>query len=158
MGVIVSVKEKRMEEAPDVKIEFETMIRDGERYEVARVMERFSPSHYADVIKGRCDRMIVINLLEQLNRLSFRAIKTDNAIYISGTDARTVMRYVTILVGCVHCTKDPYKYVDLMYEVAGLGECEALFWFSRMVEAYESERRQNMCRMAKAFKILHKID
>jgi hypothetical protein len=158
MGVNVNVKGKEVKETPYVKVEFRTKVRDGKQYEIARVMERFGGSPYSDVIRGRCYKGLVIDLLDQLNWLSFRATKTDNVIYISGSDAKVVMRYVAILVGFMHCTKDPYKYVDLMYEVAGLSECESIFWFSRLVEAYESKRRQSMCRVVKAFRILYRID
>jgi hypothetical protein len=160
MGVNMNVKGKEVKEPPYVKIEFRTKVRDGEKYEIACVMERFGGSPYTDVIKGRCDKWMVINLLDQLNWLSFsfRATKTDNAIYISGSDAKVVMRYVAILVGFMHCTKDPYKYVDLMYEVAGLSEYESIFWFSRLVDLYERKGRQSICRAAKAFRILYKVD
>jgi hypothetical protein len=39
-----------------------------------------------------------------------------------------------------------------------IGEYELLFWSSKMLEAYESRGLWDVCRTARAFRILHKID
>jgi hypothetical protein len=158
MGVNVNVKGKEVKEKPDVKVEFRTKVRDGEKYEIARVMERFGGSPYTEMIKGRCHRGAVKDLLKRLDEFSFRVTESTNTIYISGSDSKVVMRYVAILVGCMHCTKNPYKYEDLIYAVENLGSCEVLLWFTRMAEMYELKGYQGICRVAKAFKILYRVD
>jgi len=140
--------------APPIAVRFSVRRRGEEVYDVIHI---FNGSR-GKVFSARCERGLVSSFLERLSGLSVRRSSSGKTIYLDGEEALEAMRRLVILAGCRQCTRSTRKVVDLVEAVSSIGEYELLFWSSKMLEAYESRGFWGVCRAARAFRILHRID
>lgn len=109
------------------------------------------------VFHARCERGVILSFLERVNE-SVRKSKTGKTIYLEGSGAEGLFRKLIILAGCKQCTRATSKILEVMEAVAGLGEFETIFWYSNMIKEYERSGYWGVCRVARAFRILYRID
>jgi len=141
-----------------VAIRFSKKKRGGRTYEVARIYELYGTRRYVTLIAAKCERELIETLL---NRLAWLVLvvehsEDEDTIYVDGIGIEDAMRRLAIFVGFRACTRSMHVITDLIGNISALGEHEAIFWFNRMLDAYELEGFSGVCRVAKAFKILHK--
>ncbi|MBE9390829.1 hypothetical protein IOK49_01850 [Fervidicoccus fontis] len=137
-----------------VAIRFSVRRRDGEAYDVIHI---FNGSR-DKVFSARCERGLVSSFLERLEGLSIRRSSSGKTLYLDGEGALGAMRRLVILAGCRQCTKSARKAIDLAEAVLSIGEYELIFWSSKMLEAYEFRGFWDVCRTARAFRVLYRID
>lgn len=109
------------------------------------------------VFQARCERGVISSFLERINE-NVRQSKTGKTIYLEGAQAESLFRKLIILAGCRQCSKVSSKILEIAGVIVGLGEFETIFWYSKMIEEYEKRGFWGVCRVAKAFKVLHRID
>jgi len=104
-----------------------------------------------------CERGVITGFLERVGVDVMRS-KTGKTIYLEGDRSEELFRKLIILAGCRQCVKAPSKVLDIAGVVAGLGEFETLFWYTKVIEGYERRGFWGVCRVAKAFRVLYGID
>ena len=109
------------------------------------------------VFHARCKKRVINSFINRLNG-HVRRSKSGKTIYIEGNGAEDLFRRSMILAGCSQYTRSETKVAEIVGVVAGLGEFETLFWYSKMVEAYEKEGYWGVCRVARAFRTLYEVD
>ena len=109
------------------------------------------------VFHARCKKGVIINFINRVNG-HIRRSKSGKTIYIEGNGAEDLFRRLAIIAGCSQCTRSEIKVAEIIGVVAGLGELETLFWYSKMVETYEKNSYWGVCRVARAFKTLYEVD
>lgn len=109
------------------------------------------------VFESRCEPGVIFSFLERIG-FEARRSKKGKTIYLEGSRGEEVFRKLVILAGCRQSLKKQLKILDVAEEVAGLGEFEAIFWYSKMIEEHERKGFWGVCRVARAFRILHRID
>ncbi len=109
------------------------------------------------VFHARCERGVISSFLERMNGAVSRS-RTGKTIYLEGTKAEELLRKLIILAGCRQCLRASSKISEVAEVIAGLGEFEAIFWYSKILEEYEKRGFWGVCRVAKAFRVLYRID
>ena len=117
----------------------------------------FYSSTSGKVFHARCEQGVISSFLERING-AVRRSKTGKTIYLEGARAEELFRKLIILAGCRQCVRATSKILEIAEVVAGLGEFETIFWYSKMIEGYEKKGYWGVCRVAKAFRVLHRID
>ncbi len=117
----------------------------------------FHSSTSGKVFHARCERGVISSFLERVNGAA-RWSKTRKTVYLEGARAEELLRKLVILVGCRQCTRDQSKIPEIAEVVASLGEFETIFWYSKILEEYEKRGFWGVCRVAKAFRVLYRID
>jgi hypothetical protein len=130
--------------------------RVGERRKLVEVVHFYSLTG-GKVFYARCERGVISSFLERINGVARRS-RTGKTIYLEGARAEELFRKLIILTGCRQCTRSPSKIPEIAEVVAGLGEFETIFWYSKMLVEYEKKGFWGVCRVAKAFRVLHRID
>ncbi len=118
-------------------------------------------THFYHSISGRifhakCERGVIISFLERIGN-EVRKSKSGKTIYIEGDKAEDILKRLIILSGNRQCLKTLTKIPDIAEVVIGLGEFEAMFWYSKIIEEYEKRGYWGVCRVARAFRILYEI-
>ncbi len=127
--------------------------RPGGPYEVVHIYLR----GIGKIFHARCEKSLVANMLEVLNGGVERS-STGKTFYLTGARAESVLRRLVVMMGCRQCVRDGSKILHIMEAVWEMDEYEALFWYSRMLDAYMERGLPGVCRVAKAFRLLHGID
>ena len=117
----------------------------------------FYSSRSGRVFHARCERGVVSSFLQRINGAA-RQSRTGKTIYLEGARAEELFRKLVILTGCRQCTRSRSKIPEIAEVVAGLGEFETIFWYSKILEEYEKRGFWGVCRVAKAFRVLYRID
>ncbi len=117
----------------------------------------FYSSAIGKVFHARCEHGVISSFLERMNGVVGRS-RTGKTLYLEGARAEEFLRKLIILAGCRQCLRVTSKVPEVVEAVAALGEFETIFWYSKMIEEYEKKKFIGVCRVAKAFRILHKID
>lgn len=120
------------------------------------VVHFYSPPG-SKVFHACCERGVISSFLERLNGV-VKQSRTGKTIYLRGARAEELFRKLIILAGCGQCVRTTSKILEVAEVVAGLGEFETIFWYSKMIEEYENKGFWGVCRVAKAFLVLHRID
>lgn len=123
---------------------------------------RIETTHFYDslgrrLFHARCERGVILSFLERVNAVTSTS-RSGKTIYIEGSGVEDLLRKLIILAGVRQCTKSPLKVRDLVEVVGSLGEFETIFWYSKILEEHERRRYWGVCRVAKAFRILNRID
>ena len=147
--IIVEESEKR------IILRFSTR-RIGKHGKSVEVVHFYSPPG-GKVFHARCERGVISSFLERINGAARRS-RTGKTIYLEGARAEELFRKLIILAGCRQCVRATSKILEVAEVVAGLGEFETIFWYSKMIEEYEKKGFWGVCRVAKAFRVLHRID
>jgi len=116
----------------------------------------FYSSSGGKVFHARCERGVVLSFLERLGK-SVKQSRTGKTIYLEGVETEELLRKLIILASCRQCMKSPTKMPEVAEVIAGLGEFETIFWYTKAVEEHEKKSFRGVCRVAKAFRILHRI-
>jgi len=130
--------------------------RIGKHAKPIEVVHFYSPTG-GKVFQARCERGVISSFLERING-AVRRSKTGKTIYLEGPRAEEFFRKLIILAGCRQCVRATSKILEVAEVVAGLGEFETIFWYSKMIEEYEKKGYWGVCRVAKAFRVIHRID
>ncbi|ADM27559.1 hypothetical protein Igag_0729 [Ignisphaera aggregans DSM 17230] len=109
------------------------------------------------VFSAYCEYDVVSSFLERFDA-SVKRSRSGKTIYLEGPQAEDIFRRLVIFTGFRQCVKSSSKALQLGDAIVGIGEFEAIFWYSKIVNAYENEGFWGVCRIAKAFRILHRID
>lgn len=117
----------------------------------------FHSSTSGKVFHARCERGVVSSFLERLDSTTRRG-RTGKTIYLEGARAEELFRRLIILAGCRECTQSQSKIPEIVEVVAGLGEFETIFWYSKILEEYERRGFWGVCRVAKSFRVLYRVD
>ena len=133
-----------------------TTRRIGEQKKPAEMVHFYNSSGNR-AFHARCGRAVVLSFIERVNG-EVRRSKTGKTIYLDGNRAEDILRRLIILTGCRQCIRSESKIAEIADVVAGLGEFGAIFWYSRMLEEYENRGYWGVCRVAKAFRVLYRID
>lgn len=120
-------------------------------------MAHFYGLSSSKVFHARCERAVILSFIERVNG-DFRRSRTGKTIYLEGNRAEDILRRLIVLAGCRQCIKNESKIADVADAVTGLSEFETIFWYSRMIEEYENRGYWGVCRVAKAFRVLYRID
>lgn len=116
------------------------------------------------IFHARCEHGVISSFLERINcglditDCEIGRSRSGRTIYIAGRRAKDLMMRVAIVAGVRQCTRSPSKVHDALDIVAGLGEFETIFWYSRVLEEYERRGFWGVCRAARAFRVLYRID
>lgn len=127
------------------------------RYGKSVDVVHFYSSTSGRVFHARCERGVVLSFLQRVNGDARRS-RTSKTIYLEGARAEELFRKLVILAGCRQCTRSSFKIPEISEVVAGLGEFETIFWYSKILEEYEKKGFQGVCRVARAFRVLYRID
>jgi len=130
--------------------------RVGKRAKPVEVVHFYSPRG-GRVFHAICERGVVTGFLERVGAGAARS-RTGKALYLEGDGSERLFRKLVILAGCRQCVRASSKVLDIARVVAGLGEFETLFWYTRMIEGYEKRGFWGVCRVARAFRALYGID
>ena len=106
---------------------------------------------------ARCEHGVISSFLERMNGAVGRS-RTGKTMYLDGARAEELSRKLIILAGCRQCLRTSSKISEVAEVVAGLGEFESIFWYSKILEEYERRRFWGVCRVAKAFRVLYGVD
>lgn len=117
----------------------------------------FYSSTSGKIFHAHCERGVISSFLERMNG-AVRRSRTGKTIYLEGARAEEILRKLVILAGCRQCTRYQSKILEIAEAVAGLGEFETIFWYSKILEEYEKKGFWWVCRVAKAFRVLYRID
>lgn len=117
----------------------------------------FYSSTSGKVFHARCERGVVLSFLERVNGVA-KWSRTGKTMYLDATGAEELLRKLIILAGCRQCTRSHSKIPEIAEAVASLGEFETIFWYSKILEEYEKGGFWGVCRVAKAFRVLHRVD
>lgn len=117
----------------------------------------FYSSTSGRIFHARCERGAVSSFLQRINSDARRS-RTGKTIYLEGARAEELFRKLVILTGCRQCTRSQAKIPEIAEVVAGLGEFETIFWYSKILEEYEKKGFWGVCRVAKSFRVLYRID
>lgn len=109
------------------------------------------------LFSARCEHGIVTSFLERSN-ITIRRSRTGKTIYFENAESEEIFRKLVIFSGIRQCTRSPSKIVDIIEATSSLGEFETVFWYSKMIEEYEKRGFWGVCRVAKAFRTLYRID
>ncbi|QGR19701.1 hypothetical protein [Stygiolobus azoricus] len=104
-----------------------------------------------------CERGVISSFLERVNA-DVRRGRKGGTIYLEGDRADDLFRRLIILAACRQCTRSQAKIPEIAEKVASLGEVATLFWYSRVLEEYEKRGFWGVCRVARAFRVLYRID
>ena len=138
-----------------VVIRFSTRRITGSRRHV-EVAHFYGPSG-ARVFHARCERGVIVGFLERVGGAVSRS-RTGKTIYVDGARAEDLLRRLVILAGSRQCVRKPSKVRDVAEVVAGLGEFEAIFWYSKILDEYEKRGYWGVCRVAKSLRVLYRVD
>jgi len=130
--------------------------RIGEHRKPVEVIHFYS-STGGKVFLAHCERGVISGFLERTNGSVGRS-RTGKTIYLEGARAEELLRKLIILAGCRQCLRASSKISEVVEVIAGLGEFEAIFWYSKILEEYEKRGFWGVCGVAKAFRVLHRID
>jgi len=130
--------------------------RSGRNGKPMDIVHFYSPAG-GKVFHARCERGIITGFLRRVNG-SVRLSKTGKTLYLEGDRAEDILRRLAILAGSRQCVRSNVKIAGIAETVASLGEFETIFWYSKIIEEYERRGFWGVCRVAKAFRILHGID
>ena len=111
----------------------------------------------SSVFRARCEKGVITSFISRVNG-HVRRSRSGKTIYIDGNGAEDLYRRLMILAGCRQCVRSETRVAEIAGVVARLGEFETLFWYSRMVEAYEKEGYRGVCRVVRAFRTLYEVD
>ena len=136
-----------------LKFTFKKLRKRGNRVEVAH----FYSSSGSKVFHARCERGVISSFIERVNG-KVKQSKTGKTIYLGGSRAEDIFRRLIILAGCRQCVRNEAKITELAEAIAGLGEFETIFWYNKMLEEYENRGYWGVCRVAKAFRVLYRVD
>lgn len=145
----VEVGEKR------VVLRFSTR-RIGRQKKPVEVVHFYSSAN-SKVFHARCERGVISSFLERMGGVVSRS-RTGKTMYLAGARAEGLFRKLIILAACRQCTRSQLKIPEIAEAVASLGEFETIFWYSRILEEYDERGFWGVCRAAKAFRILYRID
>lgn len=109
------------------------------------------------IFHARCERGVISSFLERMNG-AVRRSRTGKTIYLEGAKAEGLLRKLIILASCRQCLRASLKIPEVMEVIAGLGEFETIFWYSKILEEYEKRGFWGVCRVAKAFRVLYRVD
>ncbi len=112
---------------------------------------------YGKVFHARCEHSVIFSFIERLNG-KIRRSKTGKTIHLEGNRAEDIFRRLIIFAGSRQCIRKETKIIELAETIASLGEFETIFWYNKILEGYESRGYWGVCRVAKAFRILYRID
>jgi len=126
----------------------------GERGRLAEVAHFYSPGG-GKVFHAYCERGVIYSFLE---RVGCKAKGRGRVLYLEGDGAADVFRRLAVLAGARQSVRVPAKVQDIAEAVAGLGELELIFWYSRMVEEHERNGYWGVCRVARAFRTVYRVD
>ena len=117
----------------------------------------FYSSTSGKVFHARCEQGVISSFLERINGVARRS-RTGKTIYLEGAKAEELFRKLIILAGCRQCTRSQSKIPEIAEVVASLGEFETIFWYSKILEEHEKRGFWGVCRVAKAFRVLYRVD
>lgn len=149
----VEVGEKR------VVLRFSTR-RIGRQKKPVEVVHFYSSAN-SKVFHARCERGVISSFLERMGGVYGFAVersRTGKTMYLAGARAEELFRKLIILAACRQCMRSRSEIPEIAEAVAGLGEFETIFWYSRILEEYDERGFWGVCRAAKAFRILYRID
>jgi len=109
------------------------------------------------IFRARCKKGVINSFINRVNG-HVRRSRSGKTIYIEGRRADDLFRRSMILAGCSQCTRSETKLAEIVGVIARLGEFETLFWYSKMIKAYEEKGHRGVCRVVRAFKTLYEID
>lgn len=113
------------------------------------------------LFKARCERDSVLRFIEvasgSVRPGTLRLSKSGMTIYLQGQDADHLFRKALIYAAFRQCPGSLQRAQPLMYAVAGLGELESIFWYSKVLEAHEREGYWGVCRVARSFRDLYRV-
>ncbi len=132
-------------------------IRKTEKHRKPIEVAHFYGSAGGKVFHAHCEHGVISSFLERMNGAVSRS-RTGKTIYLEGAKSEELLRKLIILAGCRQCLKASSKISEVAEAIAGLGEFEAIFWYSKILEEYEKRGFWGVCRVAKAFRVLHGID
>lgn len=130
--------------------------RVGNHGKLVELVHFYGPTG-SKIFHARCERGVISSFLERANGFVRRS-RTGKTIYLEGTRAEEFFRKLIILAGCKQCMRTASKILEVAEAVAGLGEFETIFWYSKMIEEFEKRGYWGVCRVAKAFRVLYRID
>lgn len=105
------------------------------------------------VFEARVDRDYTIAFLNSISA-PYRVLG-DNLVVIEGSDPDTYLRRLVVYSGVRQFTTPSSPILTDI--VTRLSEIEALFWYSKLTEAYEDRGYWGVYRVAKAFRTLYRI-
>ena len=103
------------------------------------------------LFEARVGRDLLLNALNKL-RIEYR----DHGKLITIKGEPSFQRLI-VYAGVRQFLTDDQSGADLLDIMAQLGEVETLFWATKFVEAYEYSGYWGVYRVAKAFRILHRL-
>jgi len=127
--------------------------RGGERAEVAYMYDSMGSLAF----RSYCERSSLVSFLERLGA-EFKRSRSGKTIYLEGEGAEEAFRRLLVFSAVRQCTRSPAKVLDVADAVAGLSEFEAVFWYTKLLSEYERRGYWGVCRVARAFRVLNRID
>ncbi len=109
------------------------------------------------VFQARCEPEVISSFLERIG-WNVKRSSSGKTMYLEGAQAEDLFRKLVILAGCRQCSRVSSKILSIADAIVDLGEIETFFWYNKMVEEYERKGFWGVCRVAKAFKVLYRID
>jgi len=137
-------------------------VRGGGRGRPVEVMHMYD-STGSKVFLARCSRSTLMSFIERLSATgAFNArierSRSGRTIALLGDGAEDLFRRVVIFAGVAQCTRSPSKVLDAAEVLAGLGEFEVVFWYTKILGEYERRGFWGVCRVARSFRTLYRID
>jgi len=109
------------------------------------------------IFHARCERGVISSFLERLGEVVGRS-RTGKTLYLEGARAEDIARRLIILAACRQCMKKSSRILDVAEALMGISEFEAIFWHSKILDEYEKKGYWGVCRVARAFRVIHRID
>jgi len=125
--------------------------RSGRRSEVAHF---YGPTG-GKIFEAYTERALLRGLLSLVNGHSNYVRLTRGGIILEGARGEDLFHKLIIMAGVRQCVQQQDQLPALADAIAKLGAFETLFWYSKIVEAYERMGYWGVCRVARAFRILH---
>jgi len=115
------------------------------------------------VFHARCSRSALMNFIERLiSSNTFNAqverSRSGKTLGLVGNGAEDLFRRIAVFAGVAQCTRSSSKILDAADVLAGLGEFEAVFWYTKILGEYERRGFWGVCRVARSFRTLYGID
>jgi len=133
-----------------------SMRKVGKYGRLMEVSHFYSPGG-GKVFHAYCGRGVVSSFLKRMGK-DVKKSRSGKTIYLEGNGAENAFMKLIILAGVRQCIRTNAKAHGIAEIVAGLGEFETIFWYSKMIEGYEKRGYWGVCRIARAFRAVYGID
>jgi len=141
----------------DKQIILRFLTRKSERRGISREIVYFYNSSWGKMFHALCERGVISSFLERVGA-KVRKSRTGKTLYLDGSSSEDIARRLIILAANRQCVKEASRIPDLANALTNISELEAVFWYSRIIDEYERNGYWGVCRVARAFRVIYRIN